>query len=158
MPYQVTKKYGHDLGLSCAFRQPKATHSHCSKLHGYALGFEIVFESHSLDERNWVIDFGGLKPLKQKLVDMFDHKTAIAQDDPKLAHFMEMHNEGLLDLVVMRRVGCEAFAKEVYKVVVEIVESINDEYHRSLPYQHRVRVVSVKCSEHGANSATYIGN
>ena len=30
-------------------------------VHGYSLGFKLVFECDSLDERNWVMDFGGLK-------------------------------------------------------------------------------------------------
>ena len=41
--YFSTKTYGHERGLSCAFRQPLALHSHCSLLHGYALSFSFKF-------------------------------------------------------------------------------------------------------------------
>lgn len=41
--YRSTKTYGHNAGLSCAFRQWKAN-SHCKYLHGYALSFKFVFE------------------------------------------------------------------------------------------------------------------
>ena len=61
MRYQSTKTFGHDLGISCAFRQWRATHSHCSKIHGYALSVTMVFEANTLDDRNWVMDFGGFK-------------------------------------------------------------------------------------------------
>ena len=54
MKYRVIKTYGNETGLSCAFRQWKAT-SHCSLIHGYALGFEVTFEASELDKRNWVI-------------------------------------------------------------------------------------------------------
>jgi hypothetical protein len=47
MTYQVTKTYGHELGLSCVFRQHRAN-THCKHLHGYALAFDIVFEAKHL--------------------------------------------------------------------------------------------------------------
>lgn len=33
--YQVVKKYGHNIGLSCAFRQFRAKGSHCLFIHGF---------------------------------------------------------------------------------------------------------------------------
>ena len=38
---------------STAFRQWKATHSHCQYVHGYALKFKVWFEGE-IDEKNWV--------------------------------------------------------------------------------------------------------
>ena len=70
MSYRSTKLFD---GFSCCFRQWKAKHSHCSFLHGYSLGFKLVFECESLDERNWVMDFGGLKDFKLFLEKTFDH-------------------------------------------------------------------------------------
>ena len=74
MTYISTKTYGHDIGLSCAFRQWKAE-SHCKYLHGYSLSITFRFMANELDYRNWVVDFGGLKDLKATLEDYFDHKT-----------------------------------------------------------------------------------
>ena len=65
--YYSTKTYGHEEGLSCMFRQPLATHSHCSLLHGYALSFSFKFGCNHLDDKNWVVDFGDLKDLKAKI-------------------------------------------------------------------------------------------
>ena len=59
--YRSTKTYGHNEGLSCCFRQWRASHSHCQQVHGYALAFRFVFATHTLDENNWCLDFGGLK-------------------------------------------------------------------------------------------------
>ena len=70
--YFSTKCYGHNIGLSAVFRQPLA-HSHCKLLHGYSLSFKFTFGCDELDERNWVVDFGGLKPLKAWLEETFDH-------------------------------------------------------------------------------------
>jgi 6-pyruvoyltetrahydropterin/6-carboxytetrahydropterin synthase len=85
--FQSTKTYGTDRGLSCCFRQWKANHSHCSTLHGYSLGFKFVFESETLDEKNWCFDFGGMKPIKAYLDYMFDHTILVAEDDPALETF-----------------------------------------------------------------------
>ena len=71
--FYSTKTYNNDRGLSCAFRQWRAEHSHCKLIHGYSLGFKVIFECDELDERNWVMDFGGLKKFKNWLEDMFDH-------------------------------------------------------------------------------------
>ena len=82
------KTYTHATGHSCAFRQWKAD-SHCNLIHGYALQFEFTFGGDQLDERNWIVDFGGLKPLKEWLKEMFDHTYLVAEDDPELETFKE---------------------------------------------------------------------
>lgn len=151
--YQVTKTYGHDLGLSACFRQWRAK-SHCRFIHGYALSFKFVFQAETLDENGWVIDFGGLKPLKQWLVDNFDHRLVLAEDDPALNTLLALSDpdlpEGqLADVTVFPRVGCEAFA------FLAFLEA-NAMILRSPDRSRGVRIVSVEVREHGANSATYI--
>lgn len=156
MPYQSTKTYGHDLGLSACFRQHRAKHSHCSLLHGYALSFKFVFECDELDDKNWVQDFGGLKQLKAALFNMFDHKLVIAEDDPNVDDFSMLQGLGLADVVVLPAVGCEAFAKLAYDMADGVVRGEQIGLFAQGPW-NRVRVVSCECSEHGANSAIYIG-
>jgi 6-pyruvoyltetrahydropterin/6-carboxytetrahydropterin synthase len=142
MKYRSTKHYGPELGLSCCFRQWRAD-SHCNKFHGYALAFTLVFEAETLDDCNWVIDFGGLKTVKEFLVETFDHKTVVADDDPFKTAILALDPE-LMDIVVMRHVGCEAFAEYVsFFVQVWLQENL---------YDDRVRLISVECREHGANS------
>lgn len=156
MPYQSTKTYGHDLGLSACFRQHRATHSHCSLLHGYALSFRFVFQCTELDDKNWVQDFGGLKQLKQSLYEAFDHKLIIAEDDPEIDELTTLGNMGLADAIVMPAVGCEAFAKFAFDLAVRTI--CNDQGNvLSGKFYSRVKVVSCECAEHGANSAIYIG-
>jgi 6-pyruvoyltetrahydropterin/6-carboxytetrahydropterin synthase len=143
--YQSTKTYGHEVGLSCAFRQWKAD-SHCHLLHGYAIAVKLVFEADSLDEKSWVMDFGGLKEVKQWLQDNFDHKLLVAKDDPMKDQILNLHRCGIADVVVVDRVGCESFAEMIYNYVeVWLTE------------KGCVRLVSVEVKEHGANSAIYNG-
>jgi 6-pyruvoyltetrahydropterin/6-carboxytetrahydropterin synthase len=146
MTYKSTKTYGHELGFSCAFRQWRAE-SHCKFVHGYALAFCFVFEAKDLDEKNWVVDFGGLKPLKQMLQDTFDHKTVITKDDPHLDYFKEGQKLGVLDLVVIEHGGCEKFAQLVYE--------ITEQWLKKAGFAPRCRLVSVEVKEHGANSAIF---
>ena len=142
--YQSTKTYGNEVGLSCAFRQWRAD-SHCNKLHGYSLGFRFTFEAAQLDERNWVYDFGDCKWIKKYLEIEFDHRLAVAKDDPKLQRILLIKE--LADINVMDDVGCEKFAEKVYNYVQPKV------YEDT---KGRVNLYSVEVFEHGANSAVYI--
>ncbi len=144
--FRSTKHYGHEAGLSACFRQ-WAADSHCNLLHGYALAFTFTFEAESLDERNWVVDFGGLDRLKERLIHNFDHKLIVAQDDPKLEELCALANSGLASVMVLPYVGCEAFAKFAFTIAQDVIARAG--------YTPRVRVVSCEVREHGANSAIY---
>ena len=114
-----------DLG-SCAFRQPKAT-SHCKFLHGYKLYAKFTFGCNELDDNHWVVDFGGLKGLKQKLEKQFDHTTCIASDDPNLDIFKDLHLRGICDLRIMKNgTGIERIAGWCYEVSQQHVEEMTD--------------------------------
>lgn len=168
-----TKTYGNDRGLSCCFRQWRATHSHCSLLHGYSIGIKLVFESETLDSRNWVMDFGGLKAFKEWADWQFDHTTVIASDDPHLEKFKALANLGLqetggvLDLRIVEAVGCEKFAELAYNTMSSILLA----YQAGSEWQHPdgrtfkarypvgqgVKLRSVEVFEHAGNSAVCEG-
>ena len=150
--YYSTKTYNTDRGLSCCFRQWRATHSHCSLLHGYSIGVRLIFECTELDERNWCMDFGGLKDFKKWLEDMFDHTTLIANDDPELSKFTSLHKAKLLDLRIVAGVGCEKFAELCYNNMDRILTESKAKDNALNP---TVSLKSVEVFEHGANSAIY---
>lgn len=162
--YYSTKTYGNDRGLSCCFRQWRATHSHCSLLHGYSIGIKLIFESDTLDSRNWVMDFGGLKMFKEWAEYMFDHTLVIAQDDPERETFERLNaitggynNQGVVDLRIVEGVGCEMFAKMCYDKMAELLEEMKQNKHSRYPVNSNVRLVSAEVFEHEANSAIYAG-
>ena len=146
MAYYSTKTYGHNIGLSACFRQPHADHSHCRFLHGYSLQFKFTFAANELDNKNWVVDFGGLKPLKAWLEDNFDHKVVLDRADPMLYKFTELENAGLAELTILDGVGVEKFAYHAWKFADNLVRTATD---------GRCWCVEVECAEHGANSAIY---
>jgi 6-pyruvoyltetrahydropterin/6-carboxytetrahydropterin synthase len=148
MRYYSTKTYGPNSGFSCAFRQWKAD-SHCHFLHGYPLAFRFLFGSNELDIRNWVVDFGSLKSLKEILERNFDHKTIVSLDDPQIEWYREGHRLGTIDLVVMEAAGCEKFAEFVFDVA--------QTWLRDAGYWPRVELIEVEVREHEANSAIYRG-
>lgn len=141
--YMSTKTYGHEVGLSCCFRQWRAK-SHCSELHGYAISVKLEFGAKDLDETNWVVDFGSLKEVKKFLELTFDHTLLVAQDDPHLDTLCELSGLGVARVVVLPAVGCEAFARIIFDRVAEWVTK---------NYGARCWLDSVEVREHGANSA-----
>lgn len=149
--YKSTKTFGHNLGLSAAFRQWRAD-SHCAFIHGYALEVNLEFSATNLDARNWVVDFGDLKEIKNWLEEMFDHKTLVAKDDPLIEHFHVMHNHGIIDLKVVEATGCERFADMIFEYVEAWLDK-NDEY-----CFRGIKLAKVEVREHGANSAMIENN
>jgi len=146
MPYYSTKTYGHNIGLSAVFRQPHADHSHCHLLHGYSLQFKFVFGCSDLDNKNWAVDFGGLKPLKAWLEDNFDHKTCVDKDDPLKSRLIDLESYGLAEIREFDGVGAEKFAEHAWRFADKLVREMTDD---------RCWCESAECAEHGANSAIY---
>jgi 6-pyruvoyltetrahydropterin/6-carboxytetrahydropterin synthase len=146
MTFLSTKTYDHNVGLSACYRQWRAE-SHCRFIHGYALAFNFVFQAIALDERGWVIDFGGLDPLKRRLQSTFDHKLLVAADDPHMSEILTLRDKGLADVIVLDRVGCEAFAQLAWLYAYDV----------TFAHHKRVKVMSCEVKEHTGNSAIYMG-
>jgi 6-pyruvoyltetrahydropterin/6-carboxytetrahydropterin synthase len=171
--YLSTKTYGNDRGLSCCFRQWRSTHSHCSLLHGYSIGIKLIFESETLDDRNWVMDFGGLKAFKEWSEYTFDHTLVIASDDPHLEKFKALAALGLndvggvCDVRIVEAVGCEKFAELAYKTMQDILLAYQSgqewrhpdgrAFQARYPVGQGVKLRSVEVFEHAGNSAVYEG-
>ena len=135
-----------ELG-SAAFRQWRASHSHCKYLHGYQLKAKFTFGCKSLDDKNWCVDFGGLDDLKQTLRDQFDHTTVVAGDDPELDTFKSLSEKGIIQLRIMDGgVGVERFAEWIFKTADTYIEEATE---------GRCFVVNVTVTEHGDNWASY---
>ena len=112
-------------GYSTCFRQWRADGTHCKFLHGYAVSFRVWFEG-DLDHRNWVFDFGGMKRAKTQIAGMspkdyftylLDHTTIVAEDDPYLENFIQMAQDGIIQLRILPATGCERFAEYLYNTI-----------------------------------------
>ena len=112
--YISTKEYSHIAPV--AYRQWRAD-SHCNLIHGYALSFKFEFECDTLDARNWSMDYGGLRTLKEFLEDKFDHCMLLAQDDPHYAVIKNLGTLGLAKITEVEKTGCEGLADFMYEYV-----------------------------------------
>lgn len=110
--FTSTKEYIDEF--PCAYKQWKAD-THCNLNHGYSFSIKFYFGANELDKRGWVVDYGGLKELKQILKDQFDHKTLIAENDPDLDQYKELEQKGILKLTILPAMGCEMIADQLYK-------------------------------------------
>ena len=142
--FQSTKVI--ELG-SCAFRQWRATDSHCRHIHGYQLKAKIWFGCKTLDDRNWVVDFGGLKDLKATLQGYFDHTLTVAADDPALELFKQLATGDVVNLRVFEGgVGIEKTAEFVFKLTQDFITAASS---------GRCWVNAVEVFEHADNSVVY---
>jgi 6-pyruvoyltetrahydropterin/6-carboxytetrahydropterin synthase len=144
--YHVTKHYPHSLGLSACFRQWRAK-SHCRFFHGYSLAFTFDFCARDLDARNWVIDFGSMRPLKSWLEDTFDHKLLFAGDDPEQDIIHDMARRNVAQIEMLDNVGCEAFAELAFRQAQALLKNAG--------LSPRVSITKVTVAEHEGNSASY---
>lgn len=112
--YISTKEYSHIAPL--AYRQWRSD-SHCNQIHGYALSFKFEFECDELDVRNWAMDYGGLRPLKDFLEEHFDHVLLLAQDDPHYADIKRLGDLGLAKITEVEKTGCEGLAGFLYEYI-----------------------------------------
>ena len=148
--YISTKTYRH-IG-PVAYRQWRAD-SHCNLIHGYALSFHFEFESDTLDVRNWVMDFGGLRPLKEKLEEWFDHTLLVAQDDPQKDELIRLGEIGLAKITEVEKTGCEGLSDFLYWY-------INEEFIPSCgkDISERVWCCKVEVRETDSNMAMRVGH
>lgn len=141
-------------GFSACFRQWRAQDTHCQFIHGYAISVVLTFEGE-LDYRSWTYDFGGFKRAthtidgmspKQWFEYLLDHTMLVAEDDPYLHHFENMHKDGIVQLRVLPHVGCERFAEYIYEKVQAFL---------TVETKGRVGLVSVQVRENEKNSAIF---
>ena len=151
--FQSTKLFD---GFSCVFRQWKAKDTHCRFMHGYGVSFSVWFEG-SLDDRNWVWDFGGMKRAQTKIDGMspkawmdymFDHTILVAKDDPMLNLINDLEHNQIAQVRVIEATGAEKFAEFIFGKLNTFVQTETDS---------RVRVAKVEFMEHGKNTAIYEG-
>jgi 6-pyruvoyltetrahydropterin/6-carboxytetrahydropterin synthase len=140
--FKSTKRF---TGFPCTHRQWRAK-SHCRFVHGYSREFYFEFEADSLTDEGWVVDFGGLKKVKEFLDYTFDHTFLVAQDDPELENFRLLDQKGVIMLRVLPNPGMEGTALYVYEEATKILESL---------YGKRARIIKVEVRENEKNSAIF---
>lgn len=58
----------------------------CARLHGHSYSARIWLSARELDDQfHWVLDFGALRPLRERVQQCWDHQ--VLNDLPEFAHF-----------------------------------------------------------------------
>jgi 6-pyruvoyltetrahydropterin/6-carboxytetrahydropterin synthase len=140
--FKSTKRF---TGFPCTHRQWLAQ-SHCKYVHGYSRAFYFEFAANALTPEGWVVDFGGLKEIKQFLEHNFDHTFLAASDDPEMETWNELDKKGVIQLRVLPNPGMEGTALWVYQEASRILKWL---------YGERVWITKVEVSENEKNSAFY---
>ncbi len=100
--YYSTKTFG---PISTGHRQWRAAElrdsSRCAWAHGYGRHVELTFAASELDDRGWVVDFGGLRFVKAFLEDNWDHRLLLSSEDPLLNEFLELEKKGGVNVNIM---------------------------------------------------------
>lgn len=147
--YFSTKKFG---PISTSHRQWRAgSDSPCNFAHGYGRYVQFIFACDELDERQWVMDFGGLKEVRQWIESQWDHRLLLASDDPLMTNFVALHNAGGVNINVMDvskgwGPGIEGSCKFLYDHIQMYINKATE---------GRVWIESVEIWEHENNSAIY---
>lgn len=150
--YFSTKKIG---PISTGHRQWRAAElrdsSRCAWAHGYGRHVEFTFGAEELDDRGWVVDFGGLRFVKKFLEDNWDHRLLLSSEDPLLAEFLALHEKGGVNVNVMNAAkgwgpGIEQSCKFVYDNINPIIQEQTNQ---------RCWITKVQIWEHENNSAIY---
>ena len=122
MTQTVTKTYDN---LKAAHRQWRHK-GHCRFVHGENWTFHITFACNKLDELGFVVDFGKLRGLKERLDKQFDHVLLIDIDDPERKFFEDMHEKGLTDIRFVDSASAEGLCKLVFGMADEFIQAATD--------------------------------
>ena len=143
--YYSTKKFG---PITTSHRQWR-DQGNCKFIHGYARYVEITFACSSLNEQQWVMDFGGLTEINDWLHQQWDHRLLISSDDPLLQDFKILHdkdgcNLNMMDIHKGWGPGIEASCKFVFDYADKWIKQLTS---------NRVWVSKIQIWEHEKNSA-----
>lgn len=150
--YYSTKRFGptstgHRQYLASKIENSKS----CSMIHGYGRVVEITFGGSELDERGWLVNYGGLKEVKQWLETEWDHRTLISSNDPLIPELLKLEEIGGININIMDAEkgygpGIEQSCKYVFDWVDNWIQK---------EYEGRCWVQSVRIWEHENNSSIY---
>ena len=166
MPFTIEKIYA---DLPFAHRQHNHD-GHCAFIHGHNWTFIVEFTAHTLDENQFVIDFGKLKWLRAWFDENFDHSLLLNADDPYLGHLKTklLAPPGMKGCVDTYHLAWVDFAK--IKIVpncgaeglaIFVFGAVNQMLEQEVPEAVSVRglrVSKVTVQEDRKNSATYCAN
>ncbi|NBX02235.1 6-carboxytetrahydropterin synthase [bacterium] len=117
----------------------------CAFIHGHNWSIEIEFACKQLDQRGFVVDFGGLGFLKTWIDENLDHACLFAQADPQREALLKNHPQ-LFKALVIESVSTEGIAQFLFQTFDPMVRK---------EFGDRAWVQQIILHEDSKNSARY---
>ena len=146
MKYKSSKRFG---PITTGHRQWRDK-GHCSYVHGYGRYVRLTFEATELDERGWVMDFGGLKDVKSWIESEWDHRTLIAADAPTIPELKTLEEVGGINLNILP----EGYLPGIEESCRYLYDKLNPVIQRKT--NNRVEITRVEIWETEKNQAEYV--
>lgn len=118
---------------------------HCALVHGHNWGLRFTFGCERTDENGFVVDFGGLKYIREWIDHTLDHACLFNEDDP-LREQLVAAAPGAWKPLVVPSCSAEGIAKFVFEAVDPMVRERTG---------GRAWLLAVEVSEDSRNSARY---
>lgn len=144
-------KISRDLkAFSAAHRLNKDYPGKCKTLHGHTYNAAVTLVADSLDQYDFVMDFGDLKLLFDSWVQThWDHATIVSEMDKSLIVFLEQDEQDYFVLPNQRNTTCEALAEFLFLKFTSLLKDKLGENPLN------IRLLEVKVSESDFSHAAY---
>lgn len=145
MRFGVTKTFEFEAShkLNLPYDSP------CSKIHGHSYKVEITVETQKLNDDGMVIDFTHLKPIKEKIMEEWDHALIVSQHDPHIELFEKLDtswNVSKLAVLEFKNITAENMAVYITTLTRQFIRSkINTDIEK----------IEVSIWETSSNKATF---
>ncbi len=116
----ITKTYSNLKAAHRQWRHP----GHCHFAHGENWVVHLTIGCHQLDDQNFVVDYGGLRPVRNWLEYLLDHTLLIDQDDPARDTFQALHDAKLCDLRIVPSASAEGLCRFILQKAEQIVHEL----------------------------------
>ncbi len=118
---------------------------HCALIHGHNWSVTLTFACRETDANGFVVDFGGLRYLRDWIEEHLDHACLFNQDDPEKDRLLSAA-PGLFKPYILPNCSSEGIARHLHEVFDPMVrEKTNG----------RAWIESVEVEEDSKNSARF---
>lgn len=118
---------------------------HCALVHGHNWTLRFTFVAVQLDENGFVVDFGGLKYIREWIDRALDHACLFNADDP-LREALVGAAPGAWKPLIVESCSAEGIARFVFEAIDPMVRERTAD---------RARLKSVEVAEDSRNAARY---
>ncbi len=119
---------------------------HCAHLHGHNWAITLTFACRETDSLGFVVDFGGLRFVRDWIDQHLDHACVLSENDPFLAEAREMETRGLFKLHVAPNCSCEGLARHFHAVFDAMIRRHTE---------GRAWIASIEVAEDSRNSVRF---